>query len=217
MNIYSRYNLPSGFYVYAYLRERDSPTAKAGTPYYIGKGKKNRAYNRKAHRISLPKNESYIVFLETNLTNIGALALERRYIRWYGRADNKTGILRNLTDGGDGAYGLSGPAHPSYGKPAWNKGKKCPQIGDANRGKPGWKPTEEQKLAKSFKMKGIKYSKERCTAMGLTKRKPILVEGEVYPSRKEAAKILNIPESTVGFRIKSGSFPDWIYLNISSQ
>jgi hypothetical protein len=99
MNIYSKSNTPRGFYVYAYLR-------KDNTPYYIGKGKNRRGFSHQnTEKIRTPNDTTRIIVLEENLTELGAWAIERRMIKWYGRKDLGTGILRNETNGGEGTGG----------------------------------------------------------------------------------------------------------------
>lgn len=116
------------FYVYAYLRTKDY------TPYYIGKGQGNRAW-QKCHSVVVPKDLDRIVILESNLTEIGALALERWLIRWYGRKDLGTGILHNQTDGGDGAAGIvPWNKNIKIGSHLTENGRK--KISKANKGIP---------------------------------------------------------------------------------
>lgn len=145
------------FYVYAYLRKSNE------TPYYIGKGTGKRYLG--VHNVSVPKDKSKIVFLESNLTEIGALAIERRMIEWYGRKDLGTGILHNRTDGGEGAEGAirsaetkmkmslshAGKEKPPFseehkrnislskkGNIPWNKGIKTPGVGGVKKGNIPW-------------------------------------------------------------------------------
>lgn len=87
---------PPGFYVYAYLDTN-------GFPYYIGKGQRARAWSLHEN-VALP-DAQYIVILESNLTEIGAWAIERRLVAIHGRVDRGSGILLNRTVGGPGCRG----------------------------------------------------------------------------------------------------------------
>jgi uncharacterized protein YpmB len=89
---------PNRFYTYAYLREDK-------TPYYIGKGQRNRLYKKHQKGISVPRDKSRIIFLKQNLTEEDAFKHEIYMIAVFGRKDLGTGILHNRTDGGDGASG----------------------------------------------------------------------------------------------------------------
>jgi hypothetical protein len=87
------------YYVYLYLRED-------GTPYYVGKGKDNRAFRRRDYgQVQRPNDDCRILFHAKDLSEHDAFILEKELIAKYGRKDNGTGILRNRTDGGEGASG----------------------------------------------------------------------------------------------------------------
>lgn len=128
----------SNYYVYAFLRAKDSPRGAKFTPYYIGKGSGNRAF-RKNRKIPLPADKTLIVFVEEGLSEDKAFSLEQYCIRLYGRVNNGTGMLHNLTDGGEGTSGrvqtketrakissaFTGEKHPMWGR----TGKLSPNWG----------------------------------------------------------------------------------------
>ena len=171
------------YYTYAYLR-------KDGTPYYIGKGKDNRAYSKK-RSIRPPGDTNRILILKENLTEEDAFKHEIYMIGVFGKKING-GILHNITDGGEGVSGMKHtdiskekigrafrgkkltPEHVEklrnckWGN-SWNKGKT---ISQEQREKIrqtmlGVKHTPERRRRQSEAHKGVKHSSERCAKKSL--------------------------------------------------
>ena len=109
------------YYTYAYLREDK-------TPYYIGKGKENRIYSKQKN-IKPPKDKSRVIYLKQNLTEEEAFKHEIYMIDVFGRIDLGTGILHNLTNGGDGTSGCIHSPETRAKMSAAHKGKKNHNYG----------------------------------------------------------------------------------------
>jgi hypothetical protein len=100
--------------------------------FYIGIGKKEkRAYDKDGRNLywnRIVNFTDYIVeIIHSNISWDEACVLEKYYIKKYGRRDLNTGILCNLTDGGDGNVNWTpslrvAQSNRMKGKPAHNKG-----------------------------------------------------------------------------------------------
>jgi hypothetical protein len=105
----------NNYYVYQYIRED-------GTPYYIGKGRNQRAWepHKRANGSDMrPKDKERIQILKENLSEQEAFDLEDELILKYGRKDLGTGILANLSNGGRGGQTVSSMARMGENNPRW--------------------------------------------------------------------------------------------------
>ena len=153
------------YYTYAYLREDR-------TPYYIGKGKDNRAYRRRDKGIKPPKDKSKILILKQNLTEEESFRHEVYMIAMFGRKDLGTGILHNRTNGGDGVSGAvvsdetrRKMSEALKGKPRSKEIRR--KISEAHKGKTH---SEESRKNMSESQKGKTFSEETRRKISETRK-----------------------------------------------
>ena len=132
-------------YVYQHIRK------DTNQPFYIGIGSDLNFYraNKFSERNEIwerikKKTEILVEILHNNIEWDEACKIEIELIKKYGRINNKTGILSNMTDGGEGTLNKVINEDTRY------------LLGNGNRGK---KRTEESKLKQSEVTKGVKKSK----------------------------------------------------------
>jgi group I intron endonuclease len=201
---------PRRFYVYLWLRSNDSEHGPKFSPYYVGKGRGKRAFEKCGRTVPAPRDSSYIAFVQEGLTEAEAFSLEIYCIQLYGRIDLGTGILRNRTDGGEGtsgtviseetrrklseahrgekhyAWGQRGELSPKWGKPRSEETKR--KMSEARQGEkhPLWgkKHSEETKKKMSETRTGKIFSEETKRNMKLAQVKYLYElidpDGEVY-------------------------------------
>jgi predicted GIY-YIG superfamily endonuclease len=149
-------------------------------PFYIGIGEnEKRAFTKKSRNkywTHIVKNSPYEVeILFDNLSWEDACKKEKEFIKLYGRKDNGTGILSNMTDGGDTPPNHKGKIRSDEFR------KKC---SDARK---GIVFSDEHKKNLSTSHIGIKLSSETRIKLSNVKKGKVLTE-----EHKEKIRISNI-------------------------
>ena len=172
-------------------------------PFYIGIGiteNYSRAYSKKSRnklwKTIANKSAYEVEIVFDDLSWEEACNKEKEFIELYGRIDNKSGILSNMTNGGDGTIGIK----------VWNKGKKLSQSHIDN-------------LSKSHK--GNKLTKESILKANETKRNTYSNKGRIvvnvqngifYGSVSEAAKLYNIKQQTLSTKLNNKSYNNTLFI-----
>jgi len=192
------------YYTYAFLREDK-------TPYYIGKGKGNRAHRKRYKGIKPPKDKSRIIFLKQNLTEEEAFKHEIYMIAVFGRKDLGTGILHNRTNGGDGCTGAIRSLEFKENLRILNKNKILSEehkrkIGDAQKGTKnhnyGKSASLETKEKMSRSRRGEKHHSSKWWKLTYTTGNIITICGLSIWAKENGYNVGNIYSIYTGTRKK---------------
>jgi hypothetical protein len=189
-------------YVYRHIR------LDKNEPFYIGIGSDNnytRANEKRKNRRNKIWNDIYskteieIEILFSDISYKFACQKEMEFVSLYGRINTNTGILANLTDGGDTGVGrivtlkereyrsklYSGINNPMYGKQISDKSKEQGRLKRL-----GLKPW-------NFGLIGVQKAHNAKLVLDLE-------NGIFYESIKKAAESKNIKHSTLKSRLNGG-------------
>jgi hypothetical protein len=151
---------PRRFYVYLWLRNKNSEHGPRLSPFYVGKGTGNRCYVDGGRPVFAPKDRSYIVTVQERLTEEEAFRLEQYCIKLYGRIDLGTGILHNRSDGGEGPSGMVVTEKFRQMRSAAWGGENNPKFGgDTLRGElnPMWGKQHSEETRQKIKAKNAAH------------------------------------------------------------
>jgi hypothetical protein len=181
-------------------------TKDNNTVFYVGMGNNSRPYT-KTKRSSYWKNivdkhGYYVEVLVENLSFEDAIELEVFLISLYGRKDNKTGVLCNLTDGGEGTKNITESVRKKISER--RKGIRTLSL-DYIRSEEHCKKISESKKGKESTFKGKKHSeyskaiiKEKRALQIFTKetliKKSNAVKGSKNPS---AIKVIDTEKNII--------------------
>ena len=172
-------------------------------PFYIGIGiTKNysRAYSKKSRnklwKTIANKSGYEVEVIFDDLSWEEACEKEKEFITLYGRIDTKTGILSNMTNGGDGTIGIN----------IWNKGKKLSQthIDNLSKSHKGNKLTKES-ILKAIETKRNTYSNKGRIVVNIQ-------NGIFYSSVAEAAKLYNIKQQTLSSKLNNNQYNNTLFI-----
>ncbi len=212
------------YYVYIHRK------ATTGEVFYVGKGHGNRAYShRNRNRMWQRVVKRHGITVEIVIEGIQewyAFELEKDLITSYGRRSDNSGVLVNMTEGGEGVSGFRHSEETKTTISKKNKGTKksadfCKKlsvlkIGNTNMLGKTLSTESRIKIAEANRNRHV--SNETKHKIGQSNSKAVLrSDGVVYASMVEAGRLTGIYPSSISSccsgKVKSAGGYYWSYVN----